>query len=97
MATAVLVIATLILAYVQGAPSERQRRRWIFLLLGARLVAVAIDIGVQNTVGLFEIVDNVTLALRDLAASVGHALDAMRVRELEERITQLETARHHAV
>jgi hypothetical protein len=61
VASAALVVAILILAYVQGAPSERQRRRWVFLLLGVALVAIAIDIGVQNTAGYSEVVDNATL------------------------------------
>lgn len=63
IASAALVTAILIVAYAQGAPSERQRRRWVFLLLGAGLVAVAIDISVQNTAGYSEIVDNATLAV----------------------------------
>ncbi|MFY9886518.1 MAG: GAF domain-containing protein, partial [Candidatus Cybelea sp.] len=63
VASALLVIAILIVAYVQGAASERQRRRWVFLMLGTALVAVAIDIAVQNTIGASEIVDDATLLL----------------------------------
>jgi len=33
-----------------------------------------------------------TAALRDMASAVGHALDAMRIRELEDRVAQLETS-----
>jgi len=61
VASAALVVAILVVAYVQGAPSERQRRRWVFLLLGVGLVAVAIDIAVQNILGYSQIVDNLTL------------------------------------
>jgi len=63
VASALLVIAILIVAYVQGAAWERQRRRWVFLMLGTGLVAVAIDIAVQNTTGGSEIVDDATLLL----------------------------------
>jgi hypothetical protein len=34
-------------------------------------------------------------ALRNMASAVGHALDALRIRELEERVRMLEDA-HHA-
>jgi hypothetical protein len=61
VASALLVIAILIVAYVQGAASERQRRRWVFLMLGIGLVAVAIDITVQSTVRASEVVDDATL------------------------------------
>ncbi|MFY9720611.1 MAG: hypothetical protein WAK16_13315, partial [Candidatus Cybelea sp.] len=63
VASALLVIAILIVAYVQGAAWERQRRRWVFLMLGTGLVAIAIDITVQNTIGASEIVDDATLLL----------------------------------
>jgi hypothetical protein len=63
VASALLVIAILILAYVQGAAWERQRRRWVFLMLGTGLVAIAIDITVQNIIGGSEIVDDATLLL----------------------------------
>jgi GAF domain-containing protein len=63
VASALLVMAILIVAYVQGAAWERQRRRWVFLMLGTGLVAVAIDIAVQNTTGGSEIVDDATLLL----------------------------------
>ena len=57
------MIAISIVAYVQGAAWERQRRRWIFLMLGTGLVAIAIDIAVQNTIGASEIVVDATLLL----------------------------------
>jgi hypothetical protein len=61
LASALLVVAILAVAYAQGVPSERERRRWVFLMLGLALVAVLIDIGVQTTVGYSEIVDNAAL------------------------------------
>lgn len=62
-ASVALVVAILIVAYVQGAPSERQRRRWVFLMLGIGLVAVTIDIVVQIFVGYSQIFDYATLLL----------------------------------
>lgn len=59
--SALLVVAILVVAYLQGAPSERQRRRWVFLLLGMGLVAVVIDVGVESTIGYSAIVDNSAL------------------------------------
>jgi GAF domain-containing protein len=61
VAIVVLLLATLIVAYVQGAPSERQRRRWVFLMLGLALCAVLVDIGVQLTAGYSDVVDNAAL------------------------------------
>ncbi len=61
VATVVLLLATLVVAYVQGAPSERQRRRWVFLMLGLALLAVLIDIAVQLTAGYSDVVDNAAL------------------------------------
>jgi GAF domain-containing protein len=56
-----LLVTTLVVSYFQSGPSERQRRRWIFLLLGAGLVAVLIDLGVQFTAGYSPFVDNAAL------------------------------------
>jgi hypothetical protein len=56
-----LMLAILVVAYVQGAPSERERRRWVFLMLGLALFAVLIDVGVQLTVGYSAFVDNASL------------------------------------
>lgn len=61
VAIVVLLFAILVVAYVQGAPSERQRRRWVFLMLGLALLAVLIDIGVQITAGYSAFVDNASL------------------------------------
>ena len=61
LAAVVLLFAILVLAYVQGAPSERQRRRWVFLMLALALLAVLIDIGVQITAGYSAVVDNASL------------------------------------
>lgn len=60
---AVSVVAILILSYVQGAPSERERRRWVFLFMGIGLSAILIDIAVQASLGYSEAVDIVTLFL----------------------------------
>ena len=54
---ALLVIATLIVAYVQGEPAERPRRRWLFLILGLGLLAPLIDVIVQLVFGLQRWVD----------------------------------------
>jgi hypothetical protein len=54
---AALVVVTLVVAYVQGAPSERERRRWVFLMLGVGLAAVAIDIGLTTAIGYSRVVD----------------------------------------
>jgi hypothetical protein len=58
---ALFVVATLIVAYIQGAPAERQRRRWVFLLLGLGLTAVGIDLAVLAAAGYNVVVDVVTL------------------------------------
>lgn len=57
----ILVLATLVVAYVQGEPSERQRRRWVFLLLGIGLAGPLVDVIVQGTIGFREWVDNLSL------------------------------------
>jgi hypothetical protein len=56
-----LVLTILVVAYAQGAPSERERRRWVFLMLGLGFLAALIDVGVQMTVGYSDIVDNASL------------------------------------
>lgn len=56
-----LLLAILIIAYVQGAPSERERRRWVFLMLGLALGAILVDIGVQIAIGYSGFVDNAAL------------------------------------
>jgi hypothetical protein len=61
VAIVVLLLAILVIAYVQGAPSERQRRRWVFLMLGLALGAILVDIGVQLVVGYSDVVDNAAL------------------------------------
>ena len=55
-----LVVATLVLAYTQGEPTERQRRRWVFLLLGVALTAALVDLIVWNTTRL-RLVDTISL------------------------------------
>lgn len=57
VAIGVLVIATLVAAYVQGEPSERARRRWLFFILGAALGATLLDVSVQLIFGLQRWID----------------------------------------
>jgi hypothetical protein len=57
---ALLVVATLIVAYVQGEREERQRRRWVFLLLGVALAAALVDLISWNTIRS-RAIDNVSL------------------------------------
>ncbi|MDQ2663834.1 MAG: hypothetical protein M3Y18_07365, partial [Candidatus Eremiobacteraeota bacterium] len=56
-----LVVATLIVSYVQGAPTDRPRRRWIFLLLGVGLGGPLVDVFVQAVFGLNPWVDELSL------------------------------------
>lgn len=56
-----LVVATLITAYVHGAAMERQRRRWVFALLGVALLGPVVDIIVSGLFGYNAIVDQGTL------------------------------------
>lgn len=56
-----LLLGTLIVAYIQGEPSECQRRRWVFLMLGLALISVLIDVAVQMTSGYSQAVDNAAL------------------------------------
>jgi hypothetical protein len=58
---AILVVATLVIAYIQGAPEERQRRRWVFMMLGLGLAGVGFDLGFLAAAGYNPIVDIVTL------------------------------------
>lgn len=55
------VLATLIVAYVQGAPFERQRRRWVFLMLGIGLAGPLIDVNVTAVFGFQRLVDDFML------------------------------------
>lgn len=48
---AFLFAVTLTIAYVNGEPSERQRRRWVFLTLGVGIAALLVDATVQATLG----------------------------------------------
>jgi GAF domain-containing protein len=57
---ALLVVATLIVAYVLGEAEERQRRRWVFLLLGVALAAALVDLISWNTIRS-RAIDNVSL------------------------------------
>jgi hypothetical protein len=60
-AIALFVVITLIVAYIHGEPAERQRRRWVFLLLGIGLAAVGIDLASIAVYGYNFIVDLATL------------------------------------
>ena len=46
-----LVIATFIVTYVYGAPGERQRRRWVFFVIGFALVGLVVDALVSGITG----------------------------------------------
>lgn len=61
VALGLLVVATLAVAYAQGAASERQRRRWVFLLLGLCLAGPIVDVIIQSTFGFQQWVDTLTL------------------------------------
>ena len=56
-----LVVVTLVTAHLYGAPAERQRRRWVFLLLGLTLAAVGVDLGVTASIGYIAVVDQIAL------------------------------------
>ncbi|HET9096068.1 MAG TPA: PDZ domain-containing protein [Candidatus Baltobacteraceae bacterium] len=56
-----VVAATLVTAYVQGAPSERQRRRWVFLIVGVGLCGPLIDVATLALFGYNVIVDQLML------------------------------------
>lgn len=56
-----IVVATLVAAYVQGQPWERQRRRWVFLILGVGLSGPLIDTAVTAVGGLNHWVDMFSL------------------------------------
>lgn len=57
----ILVALTLITAFLEGDVSERQRRRWVFLMMGIGLAGPLIDIAVQLTVGFETWVDDLTI------------------------------------
>ncbi|HET6894956.1 MAG TPA: GAF domain-containing protein [Candidatus Baltobacteraceae bacterium] len=50
-AIALLVVATFVTTYLQGAPTERQRRRWVFLIVGFGLFGLVTDILVSMIAG----------------------------------------------
>lgn len=56
-----LVVATLIVAYLQGAVIERQRRKWVFVLISVALLGPVVDIIVSGVFGYNAIVDQLTL------------------------------------
>ena len=56
-----LVVATFVVTYVQGAPTERQRRRWVFIIVGFGLLGPLVDILVQSTLGYQQWVDDLAL------------------------------------
>jgi uncharacterized membrane protein YczE len=77
-----LVVTTLIVAHLQGAPAERQRRRWVFLLLGVCLAAVGIDLAVTASVGYSSIVDQIAI-LPIAAVPIGLAYVILRHRVID--------------
>ncbi len=57
----VLVLATLIVAYMQGVPSERERRRWVFLMLALGLAGPLVEVIVTAVFGYQQLVDDLML------------------------------------
>ncbi|MBV8725795.1 MAG: GAF domain-containing protein [Candidatus Eremiobacteraeota bacterium] len=55
-----LVIATFIVAYRQGPAEERERRRWVSLMLGAVVAVLFLDATFQTLMGYHQIVDELT-------------------------------------
>lgn len=78
----VLLVATLTIAYVQGQPAERQRRRWVFLILGAALGALVVDILVQSIFGFRQWIDQLAL-IPLIALPIGLAYVILRHRVLD--------------
>lgn len=74
-----LVIATLIVAYVQGENAERQRRRWVFMLLGIALGAAVVDLISWNTIGSRLIDDLALLAIGALPFGLAYVILRHRV------------------
>lgn len=78
--TGVLVVATLVVAYIQGDPSERQRRKWVFAALAIGLLGPTIDLGVQVLFGVNRAVDEASLLpLALLPAALAYAILRHRV------------------
>ena len=82
IAIGLLVLATLIVAYVQGAPAERQRRRWVFLILGVGLCGPLIDIIFNSAFGYNQLVDEFSL-LPLAALPIGLAYVILRHRVID--------------
>jgi hypothetical protein len=61
IAIGALVVATLVVAYRQGELWEKQRRRWVFLMLGVGMAGPLIDVIVQQTIGFQKWIDDITL------------------------------------
>jgi hypothetical protein len=57
----IFVASTLVVAYVQGAPDERQRRKWIFFVLGAGLLGPVSDLAWNAIFGFNRVIDQLTL------------------------------------
>lgn len=56
-----LVLATFVVTYLQGAREERQRRQWVFLLIGFALFGPIVDILVAGAFGFQQWLDLLTL------------------------------------
>ncbi len=52
-----LVIAIFIVAYRQGAPQERERRRWVSLMLAAVVAVIFVDATLQTVLGYHQLTD----------------------------------------
>lgn len=61
IAIALLVVATFIMAYVQGERAERQRRKWVFLFMCIGLAGPLVDVIVSAFFGYDTAVDQLTL------------------------------------
>lgn len=58
---ALLVVATFVTAYAQGDIGERQRRRWVFVIMGIGLAGPIVDSAVSALFGFNFFVDQATL------------------------------------
>jgi hypothetical protein len=79
---ALVVVVTLAVAFVHGDPAERQRRRWVFLVLALGLAAVGFDVGFIAVAGYNLIVDVATLPFV-AAIPVGLAYVILRHRVID--------------
>ncbi len=77
-----LVLATLIVAHVRGAAAERQRRRWVFLILGLGTSGLLLDIAVSGVIGYQRWLDDLALVVIG-AIPIGLAYVILRHRVID--------------